>query len=89
MVAVNDALERVISMTDIEQVVRRSIATRAGRGVSQIQVTANQRRLTVRGTAESFYAWQLVQAACREALASFRDFSLDCAMTVSYGQQNK
>jgi hypothetical protein len=59
------------------------IASRTGRRVRGLVVAHCHDKLTVRGTAESYYVWQLVIAACRESLAANPDVTLDCQFRVA------
>jgi hypothetical protein len=62
----------------IERILRR-----AGRRVRNVVVAFCDDQLIVRGTAESYYGWQLAIAACREALSGRHGVQLDCRFEVT------
>jgi hypothetical protein len=64
--------------------IRRVALERAGYAIPELRVERDARRIIVRGTARTFYAWQLVQKACRDLIAGRDDIELDCAMTVTH-----
>jgi hypothetical protein len=69
---------------DLATTVRELIERRMGRTVTDLSVTVEWNRVMVRGRTQSFYDWQRVQTACRQALSAHPGVGLDCTMSVSY-----
>jgi hypothetical protein len=59
------------------------IVQRTGRRVSDISVSYHDMTLVVRGNANSYHAWQLTIAACRDIIDRSPRIRLDCCLDVS------
>jgi hypothetical protein len=67
---------------DLTRRLAARINERAGHSIRGLAVSYCHGKVQVRGTARSFYGWQLAIAACRELLLQTPTVNFDCLMRV-------